>query len=145
MKLPPARSLIATLVAVLLGAPLLLMYARWGSIWLWPGLVLLAIAAAWRRLWYPRSGYTVLIGCGAGALAGILLGALLTIPAASALKGVKIRPSLLRTVLMFHGSWIGLLVGLFVGYYRHLKKVMGGPTPAIPLPSPAVPPPGQVR
>ncbi len=137
MKMPPARSIVATLTAVLIAAPFLLMYARWRSIWIYPGLLFLAVAAAWRILWYPRTGYTVLIGAGAGVLAGVLLGALLTGPVGSLLKTLKLRPDLLRMVLMFHGAWIGLLLGLFAGYYWHLRKLLSRQAVPVSLPAPA--------
>ena len=137
MKMPPARSIVATLTAVLIAAPFLLMYARWRSIWIYPGLLFLAVATAWRILWYPRTGYTVLIGAGAGVLAGVLLGALLTGPVGSLLKTLKLRPDLLRMVLMFHGAWIGLLLGLFAGYYWHLRQLLSRQAVPVSLPAPA--------
>jgi hypothetical protein len=152
MKLPPTRSLLATAAAVLIAAPFLLMYARWRGLWLWPGLAFLAIAAVWRLLWFPRSGYISLACAGAGLLAGIGLGFLASFPFIKTFQGINIRPSLIQMVFMFHGSWLGLLAGLVLGYYLHLKRIMNpqaAPVAQVSLAPaaapPQAPPPGQTQ
>jgi hypothetical protein len=145
MKPPPRKSLTATAVAVLIAAPCLVMYARWRGIWLYPGLLFIAVAAAWRLLWYPRSGYIVLICAGSGILAGIGLGWLASIPLVSDLQNIKLRPGLVKMLFMFHGSWLGLLSGLILGYYLHLKRLMNPQAAPVALSPAAAPPPGQTQ